>query len=62
MLTSLTCVHLSDTLDLSGNDLSGLIPVELGALTALSELRLNDNDLSGSVPEELGNLKSLRKY
>jgi Leucine-rich repeat (LRR) protein len=54
-------ILLLGSLNLSGNDLSGTIPDELGNLAILSELRLHDNDLTGIVPKDLGNLKSLRK-
>ena len=46
-------------LDLSGNQLTGTIPTELGNLTALLRLFLNSNSLSGSIPTELGNLTNL---
>ena len=46
-------------MDLSGNDLSGSIPPELGKLSNLSWLDLYGNDLSGSIPPELGKLTNL---
>ena len=46
-------------LDLSGNNLSGPIPPELGNLSALEGLNLSFNDLSGPIPPELGNLSDL---
>ena len=46
-------------LDLSDNDLSGEIPVELGNLANLQRLDLSGNDLSGEIPAELGNLANL---
>ena len=46
-------------LDLQDNALSGRIPVELGSLTNLEELRLNDNELTGEIPNALGFLENL---
>ena len=48
-----------DGIDLGGNELSGIIPPELGNLSYLIELRLNGNELTGTVPLELGNLSNL---
>ena len=44
---------------LSGNELSGPIPTELGNLTNLTSLNLADNQLTGLIPAELGNLTDL---
>ena len=46
-------------LDLSGNNLSGTIPSELGTLSSLWDLDLSGNNLSDTIPPELGNLGSL---
>ncbi len=46
-------------LDLRDNALSGRIPVELGSLASLEELRLNDNLLTGEIPNSLGLLENL---
>ena len=46
-------------LHLSGNELSGTIPAELGSLTNLQELYLNQNELSGPLPLTLSALSQL---
>ena len=40
--------------------LSGTLPGEIGALSALIVLCLHENDLNGELPPELGNLTSLK--
>lgn len=47
-------------LDLSGRELGGVIPPELGKLSALERLDLSGNGLGGSIPSELTNLTALR--
>lgn len=51
--------RLLKMIDLSGNQLSGRIPAELGDLLKLVSLDLSSNNLSGQIPSELGNLRSL---
>ena len=46
-------------LDLSGNQLSGVIPRELGGLDRLEVLNLGGNQLSGEIPSTLGNPESV---
>ena len=46
-------------LSLVYNNLSGIIPAQLGDLTNLRILRLADNQLSGSIPATLNNLTNL---
>ena len=46
-------------LRLDHNNLTGILPEELGSLAALKELDLEDNKISGSLPESLGKLISL---
>ena len=48
-----------DSLNLAGNSLSGLIPLELGELPSLRFLNLARNRLGGGIPPELGELSSL---
>lgn len=49
------------SLDVSSNNLAGILPTEIGNLTSLTDLRLYSNQLSGSIPTEIGNLTSLTK-
>jgi len=61
---SLTGVPYSDnglSLDMGLNDksLSGIVPSQLGLLTALKGLELKRNDLSGSLPSQLGLLTAM---
>ena len=58
-------VHPDDSgrvllLYLVGNNLTGLIPPELGNLSQLHSLRLGGNRLSGPIPQQLANLGNLR--
>ncbi len=48
-------------LDLSGNQLAGTLPPQLGNLTELTYLRLDNNQLTGQIPLEIGNLNNLRE-
>ena len=47
-------------LELSGNDLTGEIPPELGNLTDLLFLNIHADNLTGEIPPELGNLTNLQ--
>jgi Leucine-rich repeat (LRR) protein len=47
-------------IDLSGNQLTGSIPAELGDISNLVYLFLSNNQLTGSIPAELGNLSNLQ--
>ena len=46
---------------ISGNQLEGNIPPELGNLSNLRGLWLNDNQLTGGIPSDLGNLADLER-
>lgn len=48
-------------IDLYDNNLTGMIPPELGNLTNLVELQLSRNQLTGSIPLEIGNLSNLQR-
>ena len=43
------------------NQLTGVIPPELGGLTNLTSLRIRHNQLTGAIPQELGNLTNLEE-
>ncbi|KAJ9179210.1 hypothetical protein P3X46_011023 [Hevea brasiliensis] len=47
------------SIDLSDNDFSGEIPMQLASLTKVQNLNLSGNNLKGHIPLEIGNLKSL---
>ncbi len=46
-------------IDLQGNNLSGVLPPQIGNLNSLTSLDLNNNQLTGSIPKEIGNLSKL---
>ncbi|XP_061339883.1 receptor-like protein EIX2 [Gastrolobium bilobum] len=46
-------------IDLSSNNLSGAIPLEISKLSALRFLNLSRNSLSGEIPKDMGNMKLL---
>ncbi|KAG7589408.1 Leucine-rich repeat [Arabidopsis suecica] len=46
-------------IDLSDNELSGEIPVELGGLLELQALNLSHNILSGPIPESFSDIKNM---
>ncbi len=50
-----------ERLYLGSNQLSGVIPSELGNLSSLTRLFLYSNQLSGVIPSELGGLSSLTR-
>uniref|UniRef100_A0A0D9XT95 Leucine-rich repeat-containing N-terminal plant-type domain-containing protein n=1 Tax=Leersia perrieri TaxID=77586 RepID=A0A0D9XT95_9ORYZ len=52
-------LSLETSIDLSSNQLSGVIPEWIVSLDALNNLNLSFNYLSGKIPEKLGIIKSL---
>jgi len=47
-------------LDVSGNQLAGPIPVDLGNMVSLASLNLSKNQLEGQIPTSLGQIKNLK--
>lgn len=47
-------------LSLSENNLSGVLPPEIGNLCALIDLRIERSGLTGGIPDEIGNLENLK--
>jgi hypothetical protein len=52
-------LYLMKSVDLSGNELTGEIPIEIGALVELKNLNLSRNRLSGHIPETVSRMGSL---
>ena len=49
-------------LDLSSNQLSGIIPAELGNLSRLEVLYISDNNLTGALPQSLTGISGLETF
>ncbi|RRT58777.1 hypothetical protein B296_00026859 [Ensete ventricosum] len=54
-----TILRFVKSIDLSNNDLSGVIPPEIGSLFALQTLNLSGNGFQGMIPKTMGDIKSL---
>ncbi|OIT06278.1 PREDICTED: receptor-like protein 12 [Nicotiana attenuata] len=54
-----TILSLFTSMDLSNNNLSGNIPMNLTTLVGLRSLNFSNNHLTGSIPKDIGNMKVL---
>ncbi|XVF42275.1 hypothetical protein PTKIN_Ptkin01aG0347800 [Pterospermum kingtungense] len=54
-----TTLSLVTTMDISSNNLIGVIPKELATLAGLQSLNLSRNSLSGKIPDHIGNMTML---
>ncbi|CDP05584.1 unnamed protein product [Coffea canephora] len=61
-LYSLNSLNFLTYLDLSGNNLQGSIPHEIGQLPKLTDLLLSDNSLNGTIPTNLWQLTKLQAF
>ncbi|XP_064968185.1 receptor-like protein EIX1 [Musa acuminata AAA Group] len=52
-------LYLVNIIDLSNNNLTGEIPIEIGSLLALQTLNLSRNSFVGQIPAAIGAMKSL---
>ncbi|OEL20359.1 LRR receptor-like serine/threonine-protein kinase GSO1 [Dichanthelium oligosanthes] len=52
-------LYLMKSIDLSDNEITGEIPIEIGALVELKNLNLSRNRLSGHIPDTVGRMGSL---
>ncbi|WVY91735.1 hypothetical protein V8G54_037249 [Vigna mungo] len=52
-------LHFMTLIDMSSNNLSGTIPLQMYSLIGLHSLNLSNNKLSGKIPNEIGNMKNL---
>lgn len=52
-------VHI---INLSSNNLSGVLPAEIGNLQELTSFNVNSNNIGGSIPESIGNLLKLQDF
>ncbi|XP_019171291.1 PREDICTED: leucine-rich repeat receptor protein kinase EMS1-like [Ipomoea nil] len=54
-----TNLEFLKSIDLSGNQITGEIPIEVMSLHALNNLNLSRNNLSGNIPHTIGNLSKI---
>ncbi|XP_031101043.1 receptor-like protein EIX2 [Ipomoea triloba] len=54
-----TNLRFLKSIDLSGNHITGEIPLEVMSLCALSNLNLSRNNLSGTIPQTIGNMSKI---
>ncbi|OMO96188.1 hypothetical protein COLO4_15438 [Corchorus olitorius] len=54
-----TTLSLVTTMDISDNNLTGVIPKELTFLAGLQSLNLSGNSLTGKIPDHIGNMRIL---
>jgi Leucine-rich repeat (LRR) protein len=52
-------IETTTEVNLSNNEISGIIPSHIGCLENLTYLSLVSNDLTGEIPPEIGNLTNL---
>jgi len=55
----LSYINVMNSIDLSSNNFSGSVPLEIYMLTGLQSLNLSHNQLIGTIPDEIGNLEQL---
>ncbi|KAL2972131.1 hypothetical protein AAZX31_15G237900 [Glycine max] len=52
-------LHFVSLIDMSSNNLSGIIPPQMFSLIGLYSLNFSHNKLTGQIPNEIGNMKNL---
>ncbi|KAK7393002.1 hypothetical protein VNO78_21452 [Psophocarpus tetragonolobus] len=52
-------LHFVSLIDMSSNNLSGTIPLQMFSLIGLFSLNMSHNKLTGQIPYEIGNMKNL---
>ncbi|ESW15616.1 hypothetical protein PHAVU_007G087200 [Phaseolus vulgaris] len=52
-------LHFMSLIDVSSNNLSGTLPLQMFTLTGLCSLNLSHNKLTGKIPYEIGNMNNL---